>query len=468
MWVDATEAAIGITGEWTNKVDLADIDADGDVDILFANGGDYDEPGTPVVNQIFANDGSGVFADVTSQVVGPEGDLARVIKARDLDGDGLPDIIVGTTFETQSRLYLNRGGLDFEEVTTTHLPAVDSSVGDLEVGDVDADGDLDLVLADWGPGDPMRNDGAPVRLWLNDGNAVFSEAPAGQVPQPLVLFSWDLELVDVDNDFDLDILTSCKRCAGGFLFRNNGAGVFEDESAALPQATNNYDFEPMDVDGDGFLDLVTVNDGPDMRERLLMSDGMGGFVDHTMDRWPEEANMAADDNVVAFADVDSDGDADFIIGSLSGSDRLMVNDGSGHLSMDDQIFKGVRTLGTLGLAMADLNGDTRIDVVQAQGEAADREKVLMGGDLVPPDSAPPIITNVRAIGGTIHARVHDNKSPSVTSDWRSVVLRGPAGDQPMQWYGEYLWRATPAEPGSHSVCATDHAGNESCSAVVVS
>jgi hypothetical protein len=55
-------------------------------------------------------------------------------------------------------------------------------------------------------------------------------------------------------------------------------------------------------------------------------------------------------------------------------------------------------------------------------------------------------------------------------DWRSVVLRwttdGQTRQTPMQWYGEYLWRATIDEPPagdfSYKVCATDAAGNETC------
>ena len=79
-------------------------------------------------------------------------DLARVIKARDFNGDGIVDIVVGTTYQTQSRLFLGTGRGAFRDVTATHLPQMPLSVGDLEPGDVDLDGDLDLVLADWGPG----------------------------------------------------------------------------------------------------------------------------------------------------------------------------------------------------------------------------------------------------------------------------------------------------------------------------
>ncbi|WP_419941210.1 FG-GAP repeat domain-containing protein [Candidatus Palauibacter sp.] len=178
LWYDATADFLPPTAEWTNKVELADIDGDGRIDLLFANGGNYSEP-----------------------------------------------------------------------------------------GDVDGDGDLDLVLADWGPGNNMTNAGGRTRLWLNDGAGRFTDATEGRMPATLVRFSWDLELVDVDDDFDLDALVSCKRCGGSLLFRNDGTGAFEEDPRALPQYTNNYEFEAMDLDGDGFLDLVTINDGEIVGER---------------------------------------------------------------------------------------------------------------------------------------------------------------------------------------------------------
>lgn len=484
LWGDATADLLPVTASWTNKVEIADLNGDGRPDLIFANGAGYSTPGAPELSQVFLNRGAGArMTDATTAVLGTTPALARVVKARDLNGDGLVDIVVGTTYQTQSRLYLGTGGGAFREVTATHLPQMPLSVGDLEPGDVDGDGDLDLVLADWGPGDAMTNEGGVTRLWLNDGTAHFTAAPDGRMPAMRIRFSWDLELADVDNDDDLDVLVSCKRCGGSALFRNDGAGTFTVDARALPQYTNNYEFEAMDLDGDGWLDLVTMNDGDiagedqsSRREHVFRNDGKGRFRDVTPSWWPPAANVGEDDNVVAFLDVDSDGDADFVIGSLSGPDRLLVNDGHGHLTARLDAFGGEATPGTLGMALADLDGDYRMDVVQGQGEhpTATAEKVHLGRGLAP-DTAAPSITRVHLVttpGRTarVIARVHDRKSPSLAGEWRRVDVEWttPAGPRrvPMRWYGEYLWTADqPADLSGATpfrVCATDAAGNDAC------
>jgi hypothetical protein len=480
LWVDATKTTIGVTKGWTNKVELADVNGDELVDVLFANGGNYDTPGKPDFSKVFLNQGLGqMFEGATRQVFGPTAMLARVIKVRDVNADGWPDILVGTTYETQSQLYLGDSSSNFTNVTRSHLPQIKASIGDLEFGDVDGDEDLDVVLADWGPGSPMANEGGRTMLWLNDGSGHFSNATGARMPDVLVKFSWELEFVDVDNDYDLDILVSCKICEGSFLFENDSTtGTFTDVTQQkLPQFANNYDFEAMDVNGDDYLDVVTINDGSYYQEHIFVNDWQGGFRNETARLWPESENIGRDDNMAAFLDSDSDGDADLLIGSLDDPDRLLLNDGSGKLKLINHVESMLGdTGGTLGIAVADLNSDCKLDVVQAQGELAVAEKVYLGKN-IQADTAPPVITQVEKISTSradllmeIRARVHDNKSPTMPHDWRSVVLRwstdGHTHQTRMQWYGEYLWRGTidevPAGDFSYKVCATDTAGNEAC------
>jgi len=479
LWEDATMVTLGVTDTWSNKVELADINGDGRVDILFANGRGYASDDGPEVNSAFINQGPGMpFVDIGEELFG-EADSTRVIKARDVDGDGNVDLFVGNTWGTRSRLFLGEGDVAFEEVTASHLPEIDGNIGDAELGDLDGDGDLDLVLAEWGAGNPAQNEGGVTRIWLNDGLGVFSEAAMGQMPAVAVGWSWELELADVDNDYDLDIAVSCKSCTGSFLFLNDGAGVFSDASDKLPQFPNNYDFEFLDIDGDSNVDTLTINDRqPGNREHLFIGDGAGGFADETEERWPDSDNPAGDDNMIAFLDVDSDGDPDVLLAGLFGqADRLLINDGAGYLSLADDAFSPADSPGTLGIAVADLDGDKRPDVVLAEGEAADPDYVLLGVDIAP-DSAPPVIDRVEQLGAsegeglTIRAVIHDNKTPLADYDLTSVLLRytleGAPDEVAMRWYGGLLWRAQlpSLAAGSllYQVCAVDAAGNEACSA----
>jgi hypothetical protein len=470
-WLDATADALGPTAEWTNTVEAADIDVDGDIDLLFANSGD-ERYWTAVENRVLLNRGDGTFTDATRRVFGKRLGTSRVIKFADVNGDDNPDLIVGNIVSTQSRLYLGDRTGGWRDVTNSHLPAEKLSVGDLELGDVDADGDLDIVLVDWGDGSPETNSGGKVTLWLNDGRGRFADATAEQMPHTLVRFSWDLELVDVDNDWDLDIATSCKMCSSSRLYENDGEGTFIDVTAhRMPHYTNNYEFEPLDLDADGYLDLVTINDGENKgngaTEHVFRNDHEGGYVDNTAQWWPPEANAGWDDAVVVGLDIESDADVDFIVGSLDGPDRLLVNDGTGALTVNNDIFQGPPSLGTLGLAVADFNADGRLDVVEAEGEAAHHmdERMHLAGERVPLDTAPPVV-RAQLIRGSIVARVHDNRTPNRPYDWRNVVVRTATRKVAMVWYGEHLFRA-PALPGigKAQVCATDAAGNRTCTPV---
>ena len=70
---------------------------------------------------------------------------------------------------------------------------------------------------------------------------------------------------------------------GSELQRNQGLDRAHEPNA-LPHFTNNYEFEPMDIDGDKDLDLITINDGPNVTEHVFVNDGNGMFTDETSTR----------------------------------------------------------------------------------------------------------------------------------------------------------------------------------------
>jgi hypothetical protein len=465
-WQDATGNCIGTTAQWTNKVEVADVDGDGKVDLLLANGGNYSSKGTDEPTRVFKNTWGAATncTEISAQAVAGFTGLSRTIKAADIDGDGDLDLVTGGAYQTQLKLF-KREGTTWTDATA-QLPQQLTSIGDAEFGDVDNDGDLDLVLADWGGVNPGSNAGGRTRLYLNAAGT-FTEATTTQMPDTLVKWSWDLELADIDNDWDLDVLVSCKLCTTSYLFRNDGAGHFTNDAGALPHFANNYEFEPMDIDKDGDLDLVTINDGTNVTEHIFVNDGHGTFADETSTRLTGTANPAgADDNVAVWLDYDADGDADLVIGTL-GNDRLLANDGSGKFTLVASATPN-DTGATLGLAAADFDGDGRVDLLQGQGEIQNSlsDKVQLASTEVAIDTVAPSVRVASSLAGNVlRASVHDFIGPSHTHDFQKVVVVVGATEIAMKWAGGMLWTAAiPIESMSatYEVCATDRQGNKGC------
>ena len=146
---------------------IGDLDGDGDEDLL-------DWTGT-----VHLNDGNGRFTLVSGPALASVG--FRAVLA-DFDGNGFLDVLsIDNSLNQQLRLDLNAGGLTFTPgtlpVLTVPSPAY-YSAGNMAVADVDLDGDVDILIEATYPGSLVGQ----LQLWLNNGSAQFSNAPASQFP----------------------------------------------------------------------------------------------------------------------------------------------------------------------------------------------------------------------------------------------------------------------------------------------
>ena len=323
---------------------LGDVDRDGDQDIVCAN--------RRRQNRLYVNDGSGVFTDGTATRMPAETDNTASVALGDVDGDGDLDMVCANP-GYQSRLYLNDGAGHFTDVTGARMPAGSWLTPIVRLGDVDGDRDPDIVLG-----------GGQDRLYLNDGTGHFTDATAGRLP---IVTRWTsaIAMDDVDGDGDLDLALG--NDGQNRLYVNDGRGDFTDVSAShLP--TDGDPTKAMlldDVDGDGDRDLVCGNhallQGQHMvgqQNRLYLNDGAGRFTDVTASHMPVDAdwNLA-----LALGDVDGDLDLDLVCGN--GADRLYLNDGAGRFTDATATRLPPQSGPTTALVLGDVGGDGHLDLV---------------------------------------------------------------------------------------------------------
>ncbi|HUO82903.1 MAG TPA: CRTAC1 family protein [Gammaproteobacteria bacterium] len=219
-------------------VAFADLDGDGYPDLLFVNGRDWPwrASGAQPTARLYLNRGDGAFEDATAGSGLDEPLYGMGVAVGDYDGDGLRDVFITTVGE--NRLYRNLDGRRFEDVTAAAGVAggADEWSTSAAFFDYDGDGDLDLFVTNY------------------------------------VRWSRDI-------DFEVDYrLTGIGRAYGpptnfegtqNYLYRNDGGGRFTDvseaagvhvENPATGPAGKGLAVVPVDIDGDGRLDLIVAND----------------------------------------------------------------------------------------------------------------------------------------------------------------------------------------------------------------
>lgn len=269
----------------------------------------------------------------------------------DLDGDGDLDLVVALYQADEVRIYENQGTLPFEGPGA----AVQVGEGPLGIGiaDIDADGILDLVVG--------NSDSRNVEVLIGDGSLGFSSAGStGLDVRPLAF-----DIADIDGDGLVDLALTVDEGDGvapGFMvLAGNGKKGF-DPRASLPLTVGATEIEAVQLDDDPQLELV-VNQPGDFSRSIVVANmptndlaSFGQFsVEVLLPASPE-----LDPATFQVADIDADGRQDILVVTATGRPVLLVNGGGLQFeigTLPGGVANPTAPYGTRHARFGDIDGD---------------------------------------------------------------------------------------------------------------
>ena len=243
--------------------------------------------------------------------------------------------------------------------TVISLETTSDESANVSMGDLDGDGDLDLVLAK-GRHTPLLD-----RVLLNDGKGAFTASDLG----PTADRTYTAALADLDGDGDLDVLTSNDRPDRKLVYLNNAHGQFAVAGTWGVPEWSTRNAAVADLNGDGKVDVIAANrPGPSF---VCLNQGNGRFPADCISIPAESATS------IVPADFDKDGFIDLAVPSRDGGQsHIYFNDGKAGFARTAP-FGPVDAVARVGAA-ADFNGDGAFDLVVGDEKA--RSMVLYQND----------------------------------------------------------------------------------------
>src|SRR5262245_49855783 len=348
-------------------VGLADLDGDGLDEVILPDSG-----GKP--SGVFHNKGKMTFEPIPTAASAIPSGASMGVAAGDVDNDGDLDLLV--TRYGGATLLLNEGAGAFKAATLPPFPDGFFAAG-CSLADIDHDGDLDLFVAGMvAPPNPVRDSiafpadfaGQDLRVLRNSGLGAFTDVTAsahlsdGSKRNVGGVFS------DFDNDRDIDVAVA-RLGQGIALYTNNRDGTFSEKGASsgLPTAGNYLGLAAGDYDRDGWVDLVATTWESSI-PRFFRNNGDGTFALDVGATSQVPRSASGPGTGVAFADVDDDGFLDVLV--VNGTDRgpaVRLIRSLGSKGFEDAT--DVSGLGVIparrgrGLAVGDLDGDGDPDLI---------------------------------------------------------------------------------------------------------
>jgi hypothetical protein len=287
----------------------------------------------------------------------------------DVDGDGWCDIYL-CQLEGPNALFRNLGNWKFTDVTAAAgIACAEQYSTGAVFADVDADGDLDLLVNGIGTG---------TRLFFNDGKGRFTESTASGLARRSGATS--MALADVDGDGDLDLYvthyrTNTIRSTGLTVFTVNGRRMIR------PEDREQYEFTPQGMLLEhGEVDALYLNDGHGQFSAVSWTGGT--FLDE--DGRPLRAGPKDWGLSVMFRDVNGDGAPDFYVcNDFWSPDRFWINDGHGRFRLLPRLAQRNSSTFSMGVDFADVNRDGQddffvVDMLSRDHARRMRQRAMLG------------------------------------------------------------------------------------------
>lgn len=316
-----------------NVVFAADLDGDGDADLISAS---Y------IDDKIawYENLGHGEFSD--QRVITRDADFARSVTAADLDGDGDLDVLSASHHDDKIAWYENLGNGGFS------TPRVISGDFDnsrrVDAADIDGDGDIDVLAAGKELG------------WFENLGAADSWA-RHSISADVGDRAWTVRAADLDGDGDADVVNASGRNMIAW-YRNDGAGEFSAQIVISTETASPTGVDTADLDRDGDIDVLSASLDDD---KIAWYKNLGGgkFADQQV-----ITTRADHANSVHAADLDGDGDLD-VLSASERDDKVAWYENLCGGEFSEQKVITTSADGAWSVVAADIDADGDLDVVSA-------------------------------------------------------------------------------------------------------
>ncbi len=305
------------TTYFASAMDAADIDLDGDLDVVTSANG-YTAVGTPVA--VIHNNGDGTFGPYNIDNSVRSGGVQA--KFRDLNGDNYPDLLFATSRTSPPYDFhtaINNGDGTFASTQT--WPVGSCGWADIDAFDVDNDNDLDVIITEWLGCPGVPESAKRIYVNFNNGNGTF-QPPVYYVVNP---FPSHIAGADLNKDNKIDLVTG--QGSSVDIHLGNGNGTFQ-APVSYSLSSSSRDVVLDDFNNDSNLDIATCDWGSQGFMNVLFGNGDGTFEpaqEYYLAYSPDLSNASG----ITTGDVNQDGYKDIIVGNnASNGVSIYLNTGN--------------------------------------------------------------------------------------------------------------------------------------------